>query len=65
MATQQTRQWGKTPPFSVNRPSDKELAENDAMLAELKLQNSWEPIERTRLRYARIEGSPGSADIAK
>ncbi len=53
MAAQQGRQWGMTPPISTTLPTDKELALNDALIAELKSQNNFEaPEETEKVRYS-------------
>ncbi|EGE08939.1 Poly(A) polymerase PAPalpha [Trichophyton equinum CBS 127.97] len=50
MAASQSRQWGITPPLSSALPTPSELAENDALIAELKLQNNFEPPSETEKR---------------
>ncbi|KZF24104.1 putative poly(A) polymerase pla1 [Xylona heveae TC161] len=50
MAAQQTRQWGVTPAVSTALPSPKELAANDALIAELKRENNFESAEETERR---------------
>lgn len=44
------RQWGVTPPVSTAFPTDKELAQSEALLAELKEQKSFEATEDTQKR---------------
>lgn len=44
------RQWGVTAPISVNFSTEKELALNDAMVAELRAQNTFEATEETNRR---------------
>ncbi|KAG9517080.1 Poly(A) polymerase, partial [Aureobasidium melanogenum] len=44
------RQWGVTPPVSTAFPTDKELAQSEALLAELKEQKSFEATEDTNKR---------------
>ncbi|EFE43707.1 hypothetical protein TRV_01516 [Trichophyton verrucosum HKI 0517] len=51
MAASQSRQWGITPPLSSALPTPSELAENDALIAELKLQNNFEPPSETEKRF--------------
>ncbi|KAG6988557.1 poly(A) polymerase pla1 [Physcia stellaris] len=50
MATQGTKQWGVTPPISQSLPTEKEVAANDALMAELKSQNNFESPEETKRR---------------
>ena len=50
MASQGTKQWGVTPPISQSLPTEKELAANDALMAELKNQNNFESPEETKRR---------------
>ena len=51
MSAPQTRQWGVTQPISMNLPTDTELIENDALIAELKNQNNFEGSQETEKRY--------------
>lgn len=44
------KQWGTTPPVSTAFPTPQELALNDALIAELKSQNNFEPPEETKRR---------------
>lgn len=44
-------QWGLTPPISTNLPTQKELALNESLIAELKNQNTFEATEETEKRY--------------
>ncbi|KAF2218396.1 Poly(A) polymerase PAPalpha [Elsinoe ampelina] len=46
----QNRQWGVTAPISTSFPSEKELALNDSMVAELRAQNTFEAPEETKRR---------------
>lgn len=39
-----------TPPIAMTLPTEKELALNDAMVAELKSQNNFEAPEQTEKR---------------
>lgn len=50
MAAQQARQWGVTPPISTALPTDKDLAANDALIAELKRENNFETAEGIQKR---------------
>ncbi|KAK2747766.1 polynucleotide adenylyltransferase [Myotisia sp. PD_48] len=50
MATPQPRQWGVTPSISLLLPTPSELAENDALIAELKHQNNFEAPSETERR---------------
>ena len=50
MTASQTRQWGVTPPISLNLPNDTEIASNDALISELKQQNNFESSEETEKR---------------
>lgn len=61
MDGQPTRQWGMTPPIATNLPTEKELALNDAMVAELKTQNNFEAPEETEKRSARALNSSRAA----
>ncbi|KAI9372431.1 Poly(A) polymerase central domain-containing protein [Aspergillus egyptiacus] len=45
-----TRQWGVTPPISTTLPTSEELAANDDLIAELKLQNNFESPAETERR---------------
>ncbi|KAF4548625.1 Poly(A) polymerase pla1-like protein [Elsinoe fawcettii] len=47
---QNGRQWGVTAPISTNFPTEKELALNDSMVAELRTQNTFEAPEETKRR---------------
>lgn len=51
MATQAARQWGTTPPISTSLPTEKELALNDSLIAELKRQNNFEAPQDTEKRF--------------
>lgn len=51
MTASQSRQWGITPPLSSALPTPAELSENDALIAELKLQNNFEPPSETEKRF--------------
>ncbi|KAL4880209.1 poly(A) polymerase Pap [Aspergillus karnatakaensis] len=44
------RQWGVTPPISTTLPTSEELAANDDLIAELKLQNNFESPAETERR---------------
>jgi hypothetical protein len=44
------RQWGVTPPISTTLPTAEELAANDDLIAELKLQNNFESPAETERR---------------
>ncbi|PNS17268.1 hypothetical protein CAC42_6951 [Sphaceloma murrayae] len=46
----QNRQWGVTAPISTQFPSEKELALNDSLIAELRAQNTFEATEETNRR---------------
>ncbi|KAK4969282.1 polynucleotide adenylyltransferase [Elasticomyces elasticus] len=48
------RQWGLTDPLSTALPTEKELASNDALIAELKSQNTFEPAEDTEKRASAL-----------
>ncbi|KAL4893804.1 Poly(A) polymerase central domain-containing protein [Aspergillus ambiguus] len=50
MATPPVRQWGVTPPISTVLPTSDELAANDDLIAELKLQNNFESPAETEQR---------------
>lgn len=52
MTTQ--RQWGLTAPISTNFPTEKELALNEALIAELKAQDTFEAPEETKKRFALV-----------
>jgi len=54
MDSQSTRQWGMTPPIATNLPTERELALNDSMIAELKAQNNFEAHEATEKRYLSV-----------
>ena len=45
------KQWGLTAPISTNFPSESELQLNEALLAELKDQKTFEAVEETERRY--------------
>ena len=51
MAAPPQKQWGTTPPISNALPTPAELAENDNLIAELKLQNNFEAPSETERRY--------------
>lgn len=51
MAAPPQKQWGTTPPISSALPTPAELAENDNLIAELKLQNNFEAPSETERRY--------------
>ncbi|GAM42651.1 poly(A) polymerase [Talaromyces pinophilus] len=55
MAAQSTRQWGVTPPISVNLPTPEELAANDDLIAELKAQNNFELPSETERRQQTLQ----------
>ncbi|RDI83112.1 hypothetical protein Vi05172_g6815 [Venturia inaequalis] len=44
------KQWGTTPPISVELPTSEEIKLNDALMEELKARNNFEPIEATNRR---------------
>lgn len=46
------RQWGLTAPISTNLPLEKELRLNEALITELKNQNTFEAAEETNKRAA-------------
>ncbi|KJK62861.1 PAP1 like protein [Aspergillus parasiticus SU-1] len=50
MATPPVRQWGVTPPISTVLPTPDELAANDDLISELKLQNNFESPAETEHR---------------
>ena len=50
MAAQTKQQWGVTAPVSLAFPQPEELAMNDALLEELKAQNTFEATEETQRR---------------
>ncbi|KAH8432217.1 polynucleotide adenylyltransferase [Aspergillus melleus] len=50
MAASTARQWGVTPPISAALPTQDELAANDDLIAELKLQNNFESPTETEQR---------------
>ncbi|KAL1953534.1 hypothetical protein VTO42DRAFT_2632 [Malbranchea cinnamomea] len=53
MAAPPVKQWGTTPPISNALPTPAELAQNDNLIAELKLQNNFEsPAETERRKQA-------------
>lgn len=58
----QGRQWGTTPPVSTALPTDKELALNDALVADLKSQNNFEAPEDTEKRYSHGSGLVSTLD---
>lgn len=55
MAAQTTRQWGVTPPISMNLPTPEELAANDDLIAELKAQNNFELPSETERRQQTLQ----------
>ena len=57
MAAPPAKQWGVTPAISHSFPNDRELASNDALIAELKRQNNFEGAEETEKRYGSPQGS--------
>ncbi|KAA8651544.1 polynucleotide adenylyltransferase [Aspergillus tanneri] len=50
MAASTGRQWGVTPPISTALPTPDELAANDDLIGELKLQNNFESPAETEQR---------------
>lgn len=44
------KQWGTTPPISVELPTSDEIKLNDALMDELKARNNFEPPEATNRR---------------
>lgn len=44
------KQWGTTPPISVELPTSEEIKLNDALMDELKARNNFEPPEATNRR---------------
>ncbi|THC91892.1 hypothetical protein EYZ11_008644 [Aspergillus tanneri] len=51
MAASTGRQWGVTPPISTALPTPDELAANDDLIGELKLQNNFESPAETEQRW--------------
>ena len=45
------KQWGLTAPISTNLPAQKELDLNEALIAELRNQKTFESTEETQRRY--------------
>ncbi|CAK37363.1 uncharacterized protein An01g13570, partial [Aspergillus niger] len=50
MAAPPVRQWGVTPPISTVLPTPDELAANDDLITELKVQNNFESPAETERR---------------
>lgn len=50
MAGTTSKQWGMTPPVSVELPTSDEIKLNDALMDELKLQGNFEAPEATSRR---------------
>jgi poly(A) polymerase len=50
MAVAAAKQWGVTPAISHSFPNEREIASNDALIAELKRQNNFESVEETEKR---------------
>ncbi|KAE8353352.1 Poly(A) polymerase central domain-containing protein [Aspergillus coremiiformis] len=55
MATPPVRQWGITPPISTVLPTQDELAANDDLISELKLQNNFESPAETEQRKSALQ----------
>ncbi|KAJ5091210.1 Poly(A) polymerase Pap [Penicillium alfredii] len=55
MATPSTRQWGVTPPISTVLPTQDEVAANDDLIAELKVQNNFELPTETERRVQSLQ----------
>ena len=58
MAAPPAKQWGVTPAISHSFPNERELASNDALIAELKRQNNFEGVEETEKRYGNLQYQP-------
>ncbi|PGH28249.1 hypothetical protein AJ80_00140 [Polytolypa hystricis UAMH7299] len=55
MATPQVKQWGVTPPISTALPTHAEVTANEELIAELKLQNNFEPPAETERRKQTLQ----------
>lgn len=51
--SRQPKQYGVTPPITTFPPTEKEIERNQALIEELKKQNSFESPEETHKRYVR------------
>lgn len=49
--SRQPKQYGVTPPITVLPPTDKEIERNQALVEELKKQDSFESVEESQKRY--------------
>jgi len=55
MTAQPTKQWGLTPPISTALPTPTDLAQNAALVEELKRQNNYEAPPETQKRQNTLQ----------